>query len=78
MQELKSFFSDWDECDAKTVFLTFWRELEAMDGVKLEFKARSGITYSLRGTHPAQQNRELFVMVDVIDDDPECKDKEGS
>ena len=32
MQELKSFFSDWDECDAKTVFLTFWRELEAMDG----------------------------------------------
>lgn len=70
MQELKSFFSDWDECDAKTVFLTFWRELEAMDGVKLEFKARPGITYSLRGTHPAQHKRELFVMVDVIDDDP--------
>ena len=32
MQELKSFFSDWDECDAKTVFLTFWRELNYQIG----------------------------------------------
>ena len=71
MQELNSFLSEWNACDAKTAFQTLRQELEAVDGVRLEFKARPGITYSLRGTHPAQQGRELFAMIDIIDDDPE-------
>lgn len=70
MQDLKSFFEEWEDCDAKTAFRTFWKILESVDGARLEFKARPGITYSLRGTHPAQA-RELFAMIDVIDDDPE-------
>ena len=37
----------------------------------VSFKARPVITYSLRGTHPKQKKRPLFVMNDVIDDDPE-------
>lgn len=71
MQELDSFLSQWSACDAKTAFLALRQELEAIDGTCLEFKARPGITYSLRGTHPAQQERELFAMIDIIDDDPE-------
>ncbi|MDP3430517.1 MAG: hypothetical protein Q8R89_09320, partial [Desulfomicrobium sp.] len=42
-----------------------------VEGVRLDFKVRPDITYSLRGAHPAQQGRELFVLIDVIDDDPE-------
>jgi ADP-ribose pyrophosphatase YjhB (NUDIX family) len=42
-----------------------------MDGVRFDWKARPGVTYSLRAAHAAQKNRSLFAMVDVIDDDPE-------
>ncbi len=69
--ELEAFVSKWDSCDAKDAFLVFRQALEAVDGVTLDFKARPGITYSLRGAHPAQQGRDLFVLIDVIDDDPE-------
>ncbi len=71
MAELEAFLSEWETCDAKDAFLVFRQTLEAVRGAVLEFKARPGITYSLRGSHPAQQGRELFVLVDVIDDDPE-------
>lgn len=71
MEELEAFVSSWGSCDAKDAFLVFRQTLEAVDGVNLDFKARPGITYSLRGAHPAQQERDLFVLIDVIDDDPE-------
>jgi hypothetical protein len=71
MVELEAFISQWDECDAKNAFQIFRQTLEAVDGVILDFKARPGITYSLRGAHPAQQGRDLFVLIDIIDDDPE-------
>lgn len=69
--ELDAFLAEWEPCDSKTAFLTFRQTLEALNDVELGFKARPGITYSLRGSHPKQQGRDLFVMVDVIDDDPE-------
>lgn len=69
--ELETFLSQWEACDARDAFLAFRQTLEAVDGVTLDFKARPGITYSLRGAHAAQQGRELFVLIDVIDDDPE-------
>lgn len=71
MEELEAFVSTWDSCEAKDAFLVFRQALEAVDGVTLDFKARPGITYSLRGAHPAQQGRDLFALIDVIDDDPE-------
>ena len=71
MEELEEFVSKWDTCDARDAFLVFRQALEAVDGVTLDFKARPGITYSLRGAHPAQQGRDLFALIDVIDDDPE-------
>ncbi|PKN46885.1 MAG: hypothetical protein CVU63_07015, partial [Deltaproteobacteria bacterium HGW-Deltaproteobacteria-20] len=70
-EELEAFVATWDSCDAKDAFLVFRQTLEAVDGVILDFKARPGITYSLRGAHPAQQGRDLFALIDVIDDDPE-------
>lgn len=71
MEEFEAFVSTWDSCEAKDAFLVFRQALEAVDGVTLDFKARPGITYSLRGAHPAQQGRDLFALIDVIDDDPE-------
>lgn len=69
--ELEAFLAEWEPCDSRDAFLACRQALESVDGVTLGFKARPGITYSLRGSHPAQQGRELFVLVDVIDDDPE-------
>jgi hypothetical protein len=71
MVELEAFVSQWDACDARNAFQIFRQTLEAVEGVTLDFKARPGITYSLRGAHPSQQGRDLFVLIDVIDDDPE-------
>ncbi|MDY0226876.1 MAG: hypothetical protein RBR38_08595 [Desulfomicrobium apsheronum] len=71
MEEFEAFVSTWDSCEAKDAFLVFRQALEAVDGVTLDFKARPGITYSLRGAHPDQQGRDLFALIDVIDDDPE-------
>lgn len=70
-EELEAFIAKWDDCDAREAFLIFRRELEAVEGVRLDFKIRPGITSSLRGAHPAQQGRDLFVLIDVIDDDPQ-------
>jgi hypothetical protein len=71
MEELETFISEWEACDARDAFLTFRQTLQSVNGVALGFKARPGITYSLRGSHPGQQGRELFALIDVIDDDPE-------
>lgn len=71
LTELDEFLAGWEDCDAREAFMACRKALETVDGVVLGFKARPGITYSLRGTHPGQQGRELFVMIDIIDDDPE-------
>ena len=70
--ELNDFIEDWKETPEKNreMFLYFREYLAAKEGVTLEFISRPGITYSLRAAHTAQKNRGLFVMVDVIEDDP--------
>ncbi len=70
--DLASFLDTWstDPNRTKTCFLQLRDHLEGMDGVRLEFVARPGITYSLRAAHENQKKRSLFAMVDVIDDDP--------
>jgi hypothetical protein len=70
MGELEEFLAGWEPCDSKEAFLACRKALLSIDGMVPDFKARPGITYSLRGSHPAQQRRELFVLIDVIDDDP--------
>ena len=70
--ELDAFVADWQETEPRPrkAFLRLRDHLAGLSDCILGFKARPGVTYSLRGTHSAQSTKPLFVMVDVIDDDP--------
>jgi hypothetical protein len=72
LQELQSFIDDWSNTDErnKEAFVRLKSLLTTMDGIQLDFIPRPGVTYSLRAAHPNQKQRALFVMVDVIEDDP--------
>ncbi len=72
LSELNDFIDGWSDSSErnKEVFVRLKSRLEAQDGVVLEFVSRPGVTYSLRASHPNQSRRSLFVMVDVIEDDP--------
>lgn len=71
-EELDLFITTWpensEECLA--LFLDLKEYLSALDLADIEFHARPGLTYSLRGVHKTQSKKPLFVMVDVIDADP--------
>ena len=71
-EELTTFLDSWstDPNRTKPCFMAFKEHLEGLDGVRFDFAARPGITYSLRVAHANQQKRGLFAMVDIIDDDP--------
>ena len=71
-RELNTFIERWKETSEKNreVFLHFREKKKKKERVKLDFIARHGVTYSLRAVHANQKERELFVMVDVIEDDP--------
>lgn len=70
--ELNAFIEEWEETSEKNreVFLHFREYLGKKEGVSFEFISRPGLTYSLRAVHAAQKKKELFVMVDVIEDEP--------
>lgn len=69
-QALDTFITEWQDATEtnKNIFLHFKDYLTNKDGVILDFIARPGVTYSLRGVHKDQKEKELFVMVDVIED----------
>jgi len=71
-KELTEFIEAWEETEAniKKAFLQLKNYLEVKEDAIFSFKARPGVSYSLRAACPGQK-RELFVMADVIDDDPE-------
>ncbi len=71
-KELNVLLEKWKEPASRTRkgFLRLREYLEGLPDVILSFKARPGISYSLRAAHKKQQKRAIFVMVDVIDDDP--------
>ncbi len=70
--EVDQWLAEWtvDPLRAKDAFTSFYDWLKA-EGMLLDFKARPGISYSLRARHPQQQDRPLFVLIDVVDDDAE-------
>ncbi len=71
-QKLKTFIEEWKETAGKNsnkkIFLHFRDYLSTKEGVTLDFIERPGVTYSLRAVHAEQKDKELFVMVDVIED----------
>jgi hypothetical protein len=72
MQTLQAFIDEWTDTEEKTkaAFVQLKNFLERKAGVNLDFIPRPGVTYSLRAAHENQQSRQLFVMVDVIEDQP--------
>jgi len=72
LPELDAFIAAWRETPEKNkqAFLELKDHLAAKEGAQLEFVPREGLTYSLRGSFPNQTERPLFVMVDVIEDNP--------
>ena len=71
-QALEQFIEEWEESSEKpkASFLKFKEYLGDKSGVALDFIPRAGVTYSLRARQANQTGKELFVMVDVIEDNP--------
>ncbi|WP_300803393.1 hypothetical protein [uncultured Desulfovibrio sp.] len=72
-QEFQDMLAGWqdDPVGARPAFEAYAARLAGLAQVTLSFKARPGVSYSLRARHAAQKTREVFVLVDVVDDDPE-------
>ncbi len=70
--ELNTFIEKWEDTPEKSreVFLHFKEYLNNKEGVTLDFIPRPGVSYSLRAAHSDQKKKDLFVMVDVIEDSP--------
>ena len=71
-QVVEKFIDGWQE-DAsglKSTFVFYFNDLKEMANIDIEFNERPGISYSLRGMYKDGNERPLFVMIDVIDDDP--------
>ena len=71
--EIGSFLHDWqygEEQPMKKWFQLFFNTAKAMKDVELQFISRPGVSYSMRPKHRNQKDRDLFAIIDVIDDDP--------
>lgn len=75
METVKLFMDAWldDSLGTKPIFHDLLNSLLEKEKVDIEFFERPGISYSLRGIHESQNDRPLFVMIDVIDDDPKAR-----
>ncbi len=69
--KIDAWLSNWqsDPLKAKEAFNLYYNWLKEQN-LELDFNERAGISYSLRAKHAAQSQRTLFVLVDVVDDDP--------
>ena len=74
MQKIHTFIDNWaeDALGMKSAFISYFNDLKGMADADIEFNERPGISYSLRGLHKNGygNGKPLFVMIDVIDDDP--------
>lgn len=70
--ELENLLANWTDSprQIKAAFVRLLEHLKRKEAVVLGFVARPGVTYSLRARHVGQRKRELYAMVDIIDDDP--------
>jgi hypothetical protein len=72
LQELHAFIDNWTDTSEqqKRAFLRLKDYLASKTDTALDFLPREGVTYSLRAVHANQKDRPLFVLVDVIEDQP--------
>lgn len=75
LRDIEDFLHDWqtDPLNAKKSFESYLSFLDKTPGILLSFKSRPGISYSLRAKHQAQNNRDLFALIDVVDDEPSSR-----
>ena len=68
--ELETFLGRWEDnaLQVKKTFRLLKDYLADKADLGFVFKARPGVSYSLRAKHLQQTKRELFVIVDVIDE----------
>ncbi len=64
---------DHDPLGGKKAFQAYYAYLCSLPDMLLDFRDRPSISYSLRARHKKQQADELFVLVDVVDDEPEAR-----
>jgi len=71
-KEIESFIDAWPESPERNreLFKKLYDYLKQLDDADIEFHPRPGVTYSLRGVPKGESEYALFVMVDVIEDDP--------
>ncbi len=73
--EMENMLQGWenDSLSMKPALIRLKDLLSAKENTVLSFISRPGVTYSLRaGLKGAAENKKpLFVMVDIIDDDPQ-------
>ena len=69
-REIKAFLETWEgkSQQIRGSFVRLKDHLDEKDSLLYTFKARPGVSYSLRAKHMHQQTRELFAIMDVIDD----------
>ena len=72
-RELSNLLESWtnDPQNNKGVFFKLRDNLIKKEGAIPSFKSRPGVSYSFRASLDKQGENRLFVMVDIIDDDPE-------
>lgn len=75
MKEIENFLQSWiiDPNEVKPVFSKYLDYLRNRRDIELDFKARPGISYSLRAKNTAQKTRDLFTLIDVVDDEPDSR-----
>jgi len=68
--EITSFIDEWENDDQlmKKWFRFFFNVVREMENVELQFTSRPGVSYSMRPKHKNQKDRDLFAIIDVIDD----------
>ncbi len=73
LPELNTFITNWKthSLDMKNGFIMLIDSLKDKAGIEFDFVERPGVSYSLRPKHNHQKDRNLFAMMDVIDDNPE-------
>ena len=73
--EMADFLKRWtdDSGNIKPAFVKLQERLSGKENSTFSFKSRPGISYSLRANigKSGDMERPLFVMVDIVDDDPE-------
>lgn len=73
--EMENMLQGWesDSQNMKPALLRLKELMSTKENTILSFHSRPGVTYSLRGAvkEAAENKKPLFVMVDIIDDDPQ-------